>query len=389
MTDGPLGDLVVLDLSRVLAAPLATMLLADHGATVIKVERPGRGDDTRGWGPPHAPDGTATYFLSVNRGTPSVVLDLGDEADLSVARELAGGADVVVDNFRPGVLERMGLDHATLAGANPALISCTVTGFGSGAGAKMPGYDLLVQAVGGLMSVTGAPDGEPQKVGVALVDVITGLFAATGILVALRHRDRTGRGQAIELNLLTCLLAALVNQSTAQTAAGVTPGRMGNAHPSIAPYETFATAAGTLVVAVGTDDQFTLLCEHIGAEGLASDPRFATNSDRVTNRIELRDAIAELLLARPASDWAPVLLEAGVPAGEVNDLEGALALADQLGLSPTVTMPGPGGSDVTLPANPIGLSGTPPRYLSGPPALGAMSAEEALALVRGRRDQRK
>ena len=219
MGDAPLGDLLVLDFSRVLAAPLATMLLADHGATVLKVERPGRGDDTRGWGPPHAPDGTATYFLSVNRGKHSVALDLADDADLAVARELAEGADVVVQNFRPGVMERLGLDHDTLSAANPGLISCTVTGFGSGAGAAMPGYDLLLQAVGGLMSVTGAPDGEPQKVGVALVDVITGLFATTGILAALRHRDRTGQGQAVELNLLTCLLAALVNQSTAQTAA--------------------------------------------------------------------------------------------------------------------------------------------------------------------------
>ncbi len=231
MDDAPLGDLLVLDFSRVLAAPLATMLLADHGATVLKVERPGRGDDTRGWGPPHAPDGTATYFLSVNRGKHSVALDLADEADLAAARELAEGADVVVQNFRPGVMERLGLDHDTLSAANPRLISCTVTGFGSGAGAAMPGYDLLLQAVGGLMSVTGAPDGEPQKVGVALVDVITGLFATTGILAALRHRDRTGQGQAVELNLLTCLLAALVNQSTAQTAAGVTPGPDGQRPP--------------------------------------------------------------------------------------------------------------------------------------------------------------
>ena len=384
MEDTPLGDLLVLDFSRVLAAPLATMLLADHGATVLKVERPGRGDDTRGWGPPHAPDGTATYFLSVNRGKHSVALDLADDGDLAVARELASGADVVVHNFRPGVMERLGLDHASLAPANPGLVHCTVTGFGSGAGAKMPGYDLLVQAVGGLMSVTGAPDGEPQKVGVALVDVITGLFATSGILAALRHRDRTGRGQAVELDLLTCLLAALVNQSTGQTAAGVTPERMGNAHPSIAPYETFATAEGTLVVAVGTDHQFALLCDLIGAAELAGDPRFATNTDRVDNRVELRAAIAERLMTAPAAAWAPRLLEAGVPAGQVNDIAGALDLAEELGLNPTVTLPGPGGADVTLPANPIGMSDTPPRYQGGPPALGSMTAEEALALVRRR-----
>ena len=386
MDDAPLGDLLVLDFSRVLAAPLATMLLADHGATVVKVERPGRGDDTRGWGPPHAPDGTATYFLSVNRGKHSVALDLNDDADLAVARELAAGADVVVQNFRPGVMERMGLDHATLAAGNPQLISCAITGFGSGEGATMPGYDLLLQAVGGLMSVTGDPAGEPQKVGVALVDVITGLFATTGILAALRHRDRTGRGQAIELNLLTCLLAALVNQSTAQTAAGVTPGRMGNAHPSIAPYETFDTADGTLVVAVGTDHQFKLLCELIGAAELSADPRFTTNTVRVENRVELRAAIAERLMEASAAEWETRLLGVGVPAGRVNDIAGALELAERLGLSPTVTLPGTGGgADVTLPANPIGMSETPPRYEAGPPALGGMSAEEALAMVRGRR----
>jgi len=384
MGDAPLGDLLVLDFSRVLAAPLATMLLADHGATVLKVERPGRGDDTRGWGPPHAPDGTATYFLSVNRGKHSVALDLSDPADLAVAGELAAAADVVVENFRPGVMARLGLDHATLAAANPGLVYCTVTGFGSGQGAEMPGYDLLAQAVGGLMSITGSPDGEPQKVGVALVDVITGLFATAGILTALRHRDRTGQGQVIELNLLSCLLAALVNQSTAQTAAGVTAGRMGNAHPSIAPYETFDTADGTLVVAVGTDHQFALLSELIGFGGLAGDPRFATNTARVANRAELRAAIADRLLAAPAGEWGPKLVAAGVPAGQVNDIAGALELAEQLGLCPTVTLPGPGGADVTLPANPIGLSATPPRYEAGPPALGAMSADEALALVRRR-----
>ena len=385
MGDAPLGDLLVLDFSRVLAAPLATMLLADHGATVLKVERPGGGDDTRGWGPPHAADGTATYFLSVNRGKHSVALDLADTSDLAVARELAEGADVVVQNFRPGTMERLGLDHATLSAVNPGLISCTVTGFGSGAGATMPGYDLLLQAVGGLMSITGAPDGEPQKVGVALVDVITGLFATAGILTALHHRDRTGRGQAVELNLLTCLLAALVNQSTAQTAAGVTAGRMGNAHPSIAPYETFDTADGTLVVAVGTDRQFALLCRLIGADELAGDPRFATNTDRVTNRAALREAIAERLLTAPAAEWGPRLLDAGVPAGEVNDIAGAVELAERLGLTPTVTVPGPGGAPVTLPANPIGLTATPPRYETGPPSLGGMGADEALALVRERR----
>ena len=239
---GALDGLRIADFSRVLAGPYATMLLADLGADVVKVERPGIGDDTRAWRPPADGDGTSTYFLSVNRNKRSVVLDLTTEAGHEQARALVAESDVVVENFRPGTMERLGLGHKELRARRPELIYCSISGFGSGAGAAIPGYDLLVQAVGGLMSVTGIADGEPVKAGVALVDVITGLHASLGILAALRHRDATGEGQLVEVNLLGSLLSAMVNQASAFAVAGVVPGRLGNAHPSIAPYETFPTA---------------------------------------------------------------------------------------------------------------------------------------------------
>jgi crotonobetainyl-CoA:carnitine CoA-transferase CaiB-like acyl-CoA transferase len=383
MAGQPLDDVVVLDFSRVLAGPFATMLLADHGATVVKVERPGAGDDTRAWGPPFDADGTATYYLSVNRNKRSVVLDLADPAQRVAARELAAEADVVVENFRPGVMDRLGLGWEQLSAADPRLVYCSITGFGAGAGATLPGYDLLVQAVGGLMSVTGAPEGEPQKVGVALVDVLTGLFAVDGILAALRWRDRTGEGQRIELDLLSCLLASLVNQASGYTAAGFVPGRMGNAHPSIAPYELFATAAGSLVLAVGTDRQFAALCDVLGCATLARDARFATNAARVAHRDELKRALEERLAAAPALDWARRLTEAGVPAGEVNDVAGAFALAERLGLDPIVELPSSGGHATTrVPRNPLRLSATPARHELPPPGLDDTSVAEALRLAR-------
>ena len=366
---GALGDLQVLDFSRVLAGPLSTMLLADLGATVVKVERPGQGDDTRAWGPPFADDGEATYFLSVNRNKRSIALDLQDPADRGRARELAAAADVVVENFRPGVMDRLGLGYDELRAQNPGLVYCSITGFGAGRGAALPGYDLLVQAVGGLMSITGDPDGEPQKVGVALVDVIAGLFTTVGILAALRHRERSGRGQRVEVDLLSSLLAALVNQGSAYTAAGVVAGRMGNAHPSIAPYELFAAQDGEMVLAVGNDRQFASLCEVLGAPGLAVDERFATNAQRVAHRGELRALLEEALARRPVGEWVEALSSAGVPAGRVNDIAGAFALAESLGLSPIVEVPRDGGAPMRLTRNPIRLSETPPSYRSAPPPL--------------------
>ncbi|MFK0244881.1 CaiB/BaiF CoA transferase family protein [Amycolatopsis azurea] len=367
MPETALGPLRVLDFSRVLAGPFATMLLADLGATVIKVERPGTGDDTRSWGPPYDAAGQATYFQSVNRNKSSVALDLADPADLDRARALALEADVVVENFRPGVMDRLGLGPEALRAANPGLVYCSVTGFGSGGGAALPGYDLLIQAVSGLMSITGDPAGEPQKVGVALVDVLAGLFASVGILAALRHRDRTGEGQLVEIDLLSSLLAALVNQGSAYTSGGTVPARMGNRHPSIAPYELVPCADHELALAVGNDRQFAALCEVIGLPELAGDPRFATNPARVEHRAELRTLLEDHFGRRPAAEWAADLGAAGVPAGEVNDVAGAFALAERLGLNPTVELPRPDGTSVRLTRNPIGLSATPPRYETAPP----------------------
>jgi crotonobetainyl-CoA:carnitine CoA-transferase CaiB-like acyl-CoA transferase len=368
-TPSALGDLRILDFSRVLAGPFATMMLADLGAEVTKVERPGTGDETRSWGPPNDAHGNATYFQSVNRNKRTVALDLATDAGRRRARELAADADVVVENFRPDVMDKLGLGYDALASDNARLVYCSITGFGAGDGARLPGYDLLVQAVGGLMSITGAPDGEPQKVGVALVDVLAGLFASVGILAALRHRDATGQGQRLEVNLFSSLLAALVNQGSAYTVAGVVPERMGNAHPSISPYELYATGDGELVLAVGNERQFGALCEVLEAPELASDPRFGGNRNRVANRDALKAELLQRLQRRSASEWAELLTDARVPAGVVNDIAGAFALATSLGMEPIVDVPAPDGSAVALTRNPIGLSRTPPTYRSAPPPL--------------------
>ncbi len=377
-TDPPGGEaspaalpgLRILDFSRVLAGPFATMVLADLGADVIKLERPGSGDDTRAWGPPYDADGRSTYFDAVNRNKRSLAVDLASPAGLATAGALAAEADVLVENFRPGLLDGFGLGYDDLRADNPGLIYCSITGFGNTAqAAAVPGYDLLVQALGGLMSVTGEPGGEPQKVGVALVDVLAGLFATVGILAALNHRRRSGEGQLIEVDLLSCLLAALVNQASSYTVAGVVPGRMGNEHPSIAPYAVFPTAQGELVLAVGNDRQFRVLCEVLGAPALADEPRYRTNPERVANRAALRPELESLLAARPAASWAAALINARVPAGVVNDIGAAFELANALGLEPLVELQDPGGGSVRLPKNPIGLSATPPSYRNTPPKL--------------------
>jgi crotonobetainyl-CoA:carnitine CoA-transferase CaiB-like acyl-CoA transferase len=370
MADSALGKLRILDFSRVLAGPLATMTLADLGAEVTKVERPGSGDDTRSWGPPHDEAGEATYFQAVNRNKRSVALDLRDPNDLAEARRLALAADVVVENFRPGLMAQLGLDHATLSAENPRLVFCSITGFGgAGAGAELPGYDLLVQALGGLMSVTGEPDGEPLKVGVALVDVIAGLYAAIGILAALEHRRESGEGQLVEVDLLSALLAGLVNQSAAYTVAGVAPTRMGNRHPSIAPYELLRCGDGEIVLAVGNDRQFGELCAALGAPELAAEPRFATNPARVENRDELRPLLEAALAARAASEWVELLRARRVPAGVVNDVGAAFEFAAEIGLDPIVEIPREDGPPVRLPRSPIRLSKTPASYRLPPPRL--------------------
>lgn len=383
---GALDGLRIADFSRVLAGPYATMLLADLGADVVKVERPGTGDDTRAWHPPADHDGTSTYFLSVNRNKRSVTLDLTTDAGLEQARALVAESDVLVENFRPGTMERLGLGPRELRSRHPGLIYCSISGFGAGAGAAIPGYDLLVQAVGGLMSVTGDAAGEPVKAGVALVDVITGLHASLGILAALRHRDATGKGQHVEVNLLSSLLSAMVNQASAFAVAGVVPGRMGNAHPSIAPYETFPAADRPIALAVGNDRQFAALAEAVGDPSLAADDRFRTNTDRVAHRAELRDILSERLGAAGADHWSAVLLAAGVPAGPVNTLDEAFAFAHKLGLPGIVEIPaaavdGADGVDEApgrpsrQVASPIALSGTPARYRLPPPSLGQHTTE--------------
>ncbi|UOE43923.1 CaiB/BaiF CoA transferase family protein [Agromyces larvae] len=363
-----LDDVRVADFSRVLAGPYATMLLADFGADVVKIEPPD-GDETRRWRPPVDATGASTYFGSVNRGKRSVALDLTDAAQRAEAQRLAATADVVIDNFRPGVMARFGLDRAALAAVNPRVVTCSITGFGGGVGAALAGYDLLVQAVGGLMSITGEADGPPTKAGVALVDVLTGQNALAGILLALRERDRTGAGQHVEVTLLGSLLSALVNQAGAALATGEAPGRLGNAHPSIAPYAVFRAADRDLVIAVGTDRQFRTLARLIGRPGLADDARFATNPDRVAHRDELSAALTDALAAAPAAEWVGVLGDAGVPAGLVHDVVEAIGYAERLGLDPVVRFGRAAGAAGI--ANPIELSATPAEYRSAPPRLDA------------------
>ncbi|MFC8489697.1 CaiB/BaiF CoA transferase family protein [Streptomyces sp. NPDC057235] len=363
---GALSGIFVADFGRVLAGPYMTMLLADLGADVIKIERPGSGDDTRAWGPPFA-DGQATYFLGVNRNKRSVSLDLTDPGDLAAARAIVDRADVLVENFRPGTMEGLGLGYEDVRATNPGLVYCSVTGFGTEGGARLPGYDLLVQAVGGLMSVTGEPDGPGTKTGVALVDVVTGLHAGMGVLAALRHRERTGEGQRVEVSLLGSLLSALTNQAAAHLGAGVVPRAMGNRHPSITPYEVFEAKDRPLVLAVGNDRQFRALCGRLGLPGLAEDARFATNSARVAHREELAAVLAGPLGGRTADDWFEELTAAGVPCGPINDLADAFGLADRLGLAPRVPESAAGPGQV---ANPIRLGATPPSYRAAPPRLG-------------------
>ncbi|MFJ3535334.1 CaiB/BaiF CoA transferase family protein [Streptomyces sp. NPDC090109] len=375
-TSGALSGIVVADFGRVLAGPYMTMLLADLGADVIKIERPGSGDDTRAWGPPFA-GGEATYFLGVNRNKRSVSLDLTDPGGLAAARAIVDRADVLVENFRPGTMERLGLGYEDVRATNPGLVYCSVTGFGTAEGARLPGYDLLVQAMGGLMSVTGEPDGPGTKTGVALVDVVTGLHAGMGVLAALRHRERTGEGQRVEVSLLGSLLSALTNQAAAHLGAGVVPRAMGNRHPSIAPYEVFEAKDRPLVLAVGNDRQFRALCERLGLPELAGDARFVTNSARVAHREELAAALAGPLGGRTADGWFEELTAAGVPCGPINDLADAFGLADRLGLAPRVPESAAGPGQV---AHPIRLGATPASYRAAPPRLGehtdAVLAEE-------------
>ncbi|WP_308466030.1 CaiB/BaiF CoA transferase family protein [Rathayibacter soli] len=384
----PLAGVRVADFSRVLAGPYATMMLADFGADVIKIEPPA-GDDTRAWAPPVDESGESTYFASVNRNKRSLVCDLTTDAGLAQASRLAASADVLIENFRPGVMTRFGLDYDAVRSANPRVVYCSITGFGAGAGATLPGYDLLVQAVGGLMSLTGESAGEPSKVGVALVDVVTGLNALSGILLALRARETTGVGALVAVDLMTSLLSALVNQASSTLATGVAPLRLGNAHPSIAPYELFQAADRALVIAVGNDRQFRALAGVLeeaaasavggGIGALAEDPRFGTNVLRVAHRQELRALIEERLATASAARWVETLSAAGVPAGLVNGVDEAFEFAQTLGLNPVAELADASGRSGRFVANPIHLRGADAIYRGLPPRLDEHADAEWLA----------
>lgn len=334
----PLAGLVVADFSRILAGPLATMTLADLGARVIKVERPGAGDDTRSWGPPFTERGSATYFDSVNRNKESIALDLADRSDREVARALAAKADVLVENFKVGGLERLGLGYQDLAALNPRLIYVSISGFGDREGAQLPGYDFVVQALGGLMDVTGERDGEPMKSGVALVDVLTAKDATIATLAALAARERTGRGSHVKVNLLSSLQGALVNQGQAFLGAGVTPRRLGNVHPSIAPYQTLRCSDAPLAVTCGNDGQFARLVAELGVPELAADPRFESNPQRVAHREELEALLETALAADTAAKWQGRLAAVGVPAGKVATIGEGVDYATSLGLDPVIEL---------------------------------------------------
>ncbi|HEY5878688.1 MAG TPA: CoA transferase [Nakamurella sp.] len=367
---GPLSGILVADFSRVLAGPYATMLLADLGADVVKVESPG-GDDTRGWVPPTRGD-VGTYYLGVNRNKRSVVLDLTDEGDRALAHELSARADVFIQNFKPGGLSRFGLDHDSVRGRNKSVIYCSISGFGADKGASLPGYDLLVQGMSGLMSLTGAPDGPPFRSGVSVFDVMTGMHSVIGILAALHHRDRTGEGQHVETNLLSSALSALVNQTSAYVAGGVVPTRMGNAHLSLFPYEPLPTGDGELIVVAGNDGQFRRLAAAIGRPELADDERFDTVGKRNNGRAELRPLLLEALSTKSAQDWFGILTEAGLPSGPINTVQGGVELAESLGLEPVVEV---GDDRVPSVRNPIRLSATPLGYRLPPPALDEHGAQ--------------
>lgn len=364
-TSGPLDGLVVADFSRVLAGPYATMLLGDLGATVIKVEAP-HGDDTRHWGPPWTPEGDSTYFLSVNRNKRSVVLDLTDPDDHRRALRLVRRADVVVQNLRLASLQRLGLDYDTVRASNPGLIYCSITGFGPAAGADLPGYDLVVQAVSGLMSLTGPNPQTPTKTGIATADVLTGLHGALGILAALNARRDTGEGQLVEVNLMSSMLSGLVNFGGAYAVTGDVAHGMGIRHPGICPYEPFETKDRLLVIAAANDRLFVSLCGCLGLDELAVDPRFLTNGDRVAHRDELGALLGAVLRTRTADDWFTVLTDAGVPCGPINDVAQGMELAASLGLDPIVDVDG-----CAQVAHPVRLSATPASYRHAPPVLGS------------------
>jgi crotonobetainyl-CoA:carnitine CoA-transferase CaiB-like acyl-CoA transferase len=377
---GPLAGLLVADFSRILAGPYATMLLADLGAEVVKVESPG-GDDTRTWQPP-VRDGRATYYLAVNRNKRSVALDLKDDDDVALARALAGRADVMIQNFRPGGLDRYGLGYDAVSAGNPGIVYASISGFGTTEqGRALPGYDLIVQAMSGLMSLTGGPDTGPFRSGISVFDVIAGLHATIGILAALNARHDSGRGQHVEVNLLSSALSGMVNQTAAYVAGGVVPVRMGNSHPSLFPYEPLPCADRDLIITAGNNIQFRKLCGVLGCPELADDPRFSRNEDRTAHRDELRPLLVERLRTRTAMEWFRDIIDAGVPCGPINTVEGGVGFATEIGLDPVVEV-GDGAAMVPSVRHPIRFSETPVDYRLPPPGLDE-HGDEIRAWLRG------
>ncbi|MDP1610271.1 MAG: CaiB/BaiF CoA-transferase family protein [Sulfuritalea sp.] len=396
MSAGALAGLKILDLSRVLAGPWASQLLGDLGAEVIKIEKPGSGDDTRGWGPPWLADGAgqattdAAYFLCTNRNKRSLTVDITHPEGQAIVRELAAQADVVLENFKVGGLTAYGLDHASLSALNPKLIYCSITGFGQdGPYAARAGYDFLIQGMGGLMSVTGRAEGEegagPQKVGVALTDILTGLYAGNAILAALLHRERTGRGQHIDLALLDVQVACLANQAMNYLVSGTAPRRMGNGHPNIVPYQDFPTADGDMILAIGNDGQFARFCDIAGHAEWAADARFATNAARVRNRAELIPLLRQTTVMKTTADWIALLESAAVPCGPINDLAGVFADPQVRHRGLRVDLPHAAGGSAPQVANPIRFSATPIDYRRAPPLLGQDT--EAILRELGRNDE--
>ena len=383
---GALDGLRVLDLSRVLAGPWSSQLLADLGADVVKVERPGAGDDTRTWGPPWLsdPEGNPTsesaYFLCANRNKRSVTIDISQPEGQRLVKALAAEADIVLENFKVGGLAQYGLDYESLKAVNPRLIYCSITGFGqTGPYAPRAGYDFLIQGMGGLMSLTGRPDGEagggPMKVGVALTDVMTGLYATVGILAALARRERSGVGQQIDLSLLDVQIASLANQASNYLVGGAVPRRIGNAHPSIVPYQDFPTADGYMIVAVGNDGQFASFCKALGNAEWAHDERFVTNPQRVRHRVALIEMITQATVGRTTSEWIAVMEAAGVPCGPINTLDQVFADPHVQARGARVEVPHPLGGQVPMVANPLRMSESPVQYRHAPPTLGEHTAD--------------
>jgi len=382
---GALSHIRVLDLSRVLAAPFATQILGDLGAEVIKVEKPGEGDETRAFGPPFLQGrdgerGDATYFLTANRNKKSVAIDFAKPEGAALVRRLARRAHVVVENFKTGTLAKYGLDYETLKAENPALIYCSLTGFGhTGPYKDKAGYDYLIQGMAGLMSITGLPDGapgaEPMKVGVAISDLVTGLYTANAIQAALIHQARTGEGQAIDIALFDCQVAGLANQAMNYLSGGMVPGRMGNAHPNIVPYQVFATADGHLILAIANDGQFRRFCKAAGLEHLASDPRYATNAERVGHREELVAQLRQIFTTRGNVEWIATLEAANVPCGPINRVDQVFADPQAQARALTISMPHAGSGNLDLVASPLKLEKTPPEYRNAPPLLGQHTSE--------------